>query len=124
MLRVCSRRHQLVSISTSRSTAALFFGMTTTLASLHHAWLPRPVPLFPRQRESGNTASPEDVLAMLPALKLAARLMHALQTERGVTCGWIASQGSAFVASLSDCRAATDIAVSYTHLTLPTILLV
>ena len=87
----------------------------SSLVALHQAWLPKPVRLFPpRLRpQPGQAASPEAVLSMLPLLGSTARLIHCLQTERGVTCGWLASvvPHQLFADSIAECRAATDAAL-------------
>ena len=89
----------------------------TSLVGLHRAWIPRPVMWFrPQRRQPGEAASPEDVLAMLPQLKSMAMLIHCLQSERGITCGWIASaaQHPLFCDSIVTCRASTDAALQAT----------
>ena len=83
----------------------------TSLVGLHRAWIPKPVMWFgPQRRQPGEATSPEDVLAMLPQLKSMAMLIHCLQTERGITCGWIASaaQHPLFCDSIITCRTSTD----------------
>ena len=86
--------------------------MATSLASLHHAWTPKPVPLARKTPPPvGQAATPEDVLAVLPILKSTALLIHCLQSERGVTCGWLASvtEQTLFSEALPVCRAETDL---------------
>ena len=88
--------------------------MATSLASLHHAWTPKAVPLARKTPPPvGQAATPEDVLAVLPILKSTALLIHCLQSERGVTCGWLASvtEQTLFSEALPVCRAETDAAL-------------